>query len=82
MQSPTTHSIGTTRPIYVPVSVTSGFSRWSLRWLRAVPSARLFGGMIAAAVIGIFLIPLLFIVAERLRVRTSSAIAGARVRKI
>jgi hypothetical protein len=38
--------------------------------------------MIAAAVIGIFLIPLLFIVAERLRVRTSSAIAGARDRKI
>ena len=41
-----------------------------------------FGGMIAAAVIGIFLIPLLFIVAERLRVRTSSAIAGARDRKV
>ena len=30
-----------------------------------------FGGMIAASVIGIFLIPLLFIVAERLRVRAS-----------
>lgn len=41
-----------------------------------------FGGMIAAAVIGIFLIPLLFIATERLRLRTSGAIAGARDRKV
>jgi HAE1 family hydrophobic/amphiphilic exporter-1 len=41
-----------------------------------------FGGMIAAAVFGIFLIPLLYIVAERLRARTSSAFASARDRKV
>src|SRR6476659_1526985 len=41
-----------------------------------------FGGMIAAAVFGIFLIPLLYIVAERLRARTSSAFASAQDRKV
>jgi HAE1 family hydrophobic/amphiphilic exporter-1 len=41
-----------------------------------------FGGMIAAAIFGIFLIPLLYIVAERLRARTSSAFAGAQDRKV
>jgi HAE1 family hydrophobic/amphiphilic exporter-1 len=41
-----------------------------------------FGGMIAASLFGIFLIPLLFIVAERLRVRTSSSIAAARDHRV
>jgi hypothetical protein len=41
-----------------------------------------FGGMIAASVFGIFLIPLLFIIAERLRVRTSSSIAVTRDQKV
>jgi hypothetical protein len=39
-----------------------------------------FGGMIAASVFGIFLIPLLFIVAERLRARVSRS-GGARSHK-
>ena len=40
-----------------------------------------FGGMIAASVVGIFLIPLLFIVAERLRARVSRSIGGVRSHK-
>jgi hypothetical protein len=38
-----------------------------------------FGGMIAASLFGIFFIPLLFIVAERLRVRATSSAAGVRI---
>jgi HAE1 family hydrophobic/amphiphilic exporter-1 len=41
-----------------------------------------FGGMIAASLFGIFFIPLLFIVAERLRVRASSSAAGVRDHKV
>jgi len=37
-----------------------------------------FGGMIAASVFGIFLIPLLFILAERLRMRASGLVTGRR----
>ena len=40
-----------------------------------------FGGMIAASLFGIFFIPLLFVVAERLRVRASSSAAGVRDHK-